>query len=160
YTYALFFALFGIVMSSPSTGQTQPSTQLHLQALVKSYPDFIDRIEGNELVWKDGTRMVIDDGRGPKDLEKRLNAPDIKDMFLQSSPSARIGTPPPFESDPGRVRFQPLFDKMYGNCLTGEVEARLVEVDWMPGTGSPQKLMVNKGNGMAKKLASVVDELA
>jgi D-alanyl-D-alanine carboxypeptidase len=159
YTYALLFALFGVAMSSPSTGQTPASTTLPLQALVQSYPDLLDRIEGNELVWMDGTRMIIDDGKGPKDLETRLNAPDIKDMFDEPYPSGRTGTPPSFESDPGRVRFQPLFDKMYGNCLAGEVEARLVEVDWMPGTGASQKLKVNKGNGIEKKLAAVVDEL-
>src|SRR5262249_48859787 len=145
FTYALLLALFGLAMSSPSTGQTPASTTLPLQALVQSYPDFLDRIEGNELVWKDGTRMIIDDARGPKDLETRLNAPDIKDMFYELYPSGRTGTPPSFESDPGRVRFQPLFDKMYGNCLAGEVEARLVEIDWMPGTGASQKLKVNKG---------------
>ena len=35
-------------------------------ALVQAYPDFLDRIEGNDLVWKDGTRMRIDDGKGAK----------------------------------------------------------------------------------------------
>jgi len=160
YASAMFFALFGVVMSSTAAGQTSPSTAVHLQALVQGYPDFLDRIEGNELVWKDGSRMTIDDGRGLKDFETRLNVPDIKDMFYEPYPIGRTGIPPPFESDPGRVRFQPLFDKMYGNCLAGEVEAQLVEVDWLPGTGAPQKLLVNKVNGVAKELGAVIKELA
>ena len=36
-----------------------------LAALVKVYPEFLAGIEGNDLVWKDGTRMRIDDGKGP-----------------------------------------------------------------------------------------------
>ena len=27
-------------------------------ALVKAYPNFLDRIDDNDLVWKDGTRMI------------------------------------------------------------------------------------------------------
>jgi hypothetical protein len=52
-----------------------------LARLVKAYPDFIDSIQGNELVWKDGTRMSIDDGHGAKAFEAMLDQPDIKDMF-------------------------------------------------------------------------------
>ena len=55
-------------------------------ALVKAYPDFIDRIEDNDLVWKDGTRMRIDDGKGAKAFAAMLNDPDIKDMFLIKYP--------------------------------------------------------------------------
>jgi hypothetical protein len=32
--------------------------------LVAAYPAFLDRVDGDVLVWKDGTRMTIDDGRG------------------------------------------------------------------------------------------------
>ena len=37
-----------------------------LAALVRAYPDFLERTEANDLVWKDGTRMRIDDGAGAK----------------------------------------------------------------------------------------------
>src|SRR5262249_7185229 len=37
-------------------------------ALLETYPDFLERIDGNELAWKDGTRMRIDDGKGEKTL--------------------------------------------------------------------------------------------
>ena len=50
-------------------------------ALIKAYPNFLDRIDGNDLVWKDGTRMAINDGKGRKPFEAMLNDPDIKDMF-------------------------------------------------------------------------------
>ena len=60
-----------------------------LARLVKAYPDFIDRIEGNELVWKDGTHMRIDDGQGAKAFEAMLERPDIKDMFAMTYPTGR-----------------------------------------------------------------------
>src|SRR5262245_5480661 len=55
-------------------------------ALVKAYPDFIDRIEDNDLVWKDGTRMRIDDGKGAKAFDAMLDDPDVKDMFVMKYP--------------------------------------------------------------------------
>jgi hypothetical protein len=34
-----------------------------LDALVAVYPDHLAGYEGNDLIWKDGTRMLISDGR-------------------------------------------------------------------------------------------------
>ena len=48
--------------------------------MVKAYPDFLDRIDGNDVVWKDGTRQRIDDGKAAKSFEAMLDDPDIKDM--------------------------------------------------------------------------------
>lgn len=150
------FAMLAVGLALLASGQAAAQ----LRALVQAYPDFLDRIDGNALVWKDGTRMTIDDGLGPKDFDRRLDAPDIKDMYFLPYVPGRIETPPAFQSDPGRVRFQPLFDKMYGNCLAGEVQAHLVEIDWLAVNGVPQKLKVNSANGMAAKLAAVARDLA
>ena len=87
-------------------------------ALVKAYPDFIDRIEGNNLVWKDGTRMRIDDGKGAKAFDAMLDDPDVKDMFLMKYPVGEQGLAPNVNFDPGRVRYAPLFKKIYGDCRT------------------------------------------
>ena len=45
------------------------------------------------------------------------------------------GIPPQLDCDPGRVRYQPFFDKMYGDCQKGEVKPKLVHVDWLPQHG-------------------------
>ena len=63
-----------------------------MAALVAAYPDFLAGFEGNAIVWKDGTRMAFDDGRGVKDFETRLAAPDLKDMFYAPYPLGRAGS--------------------------------------------------------------------
>lgn len=129
-----------------------------LTLLVKAYPAFLDRAEGNELVWKDGTRMTFDDGLGAKQFDAMLDTPDLKDMFFAPYPLGRAGLPPGPNADPGRVRFLPLFNKMYGDCSKGEVLANLVDVVWLP-TKSGEKLKVTKVNGVADRLQAVSDEL-
>ena len=52
-----------------------------IDALVAAYPDFLAGSEGNVLIWKDGTRMPISDGRTGKSFEQLLDHPDIKDQF-------------------------------------------------------------------------------
>ena len=129
-----------------------------LAALVAAYPDFLSGAEGNELVWKDGTRMPFDDGKGTKPFEAMLDAPDLEDMFYAPYPLGRSTAPPAYNSDPGRVRFQPLFDKMYGDCTKDEVARNLAGVVWLPSKGG-QRLEVTRINGMAAKLQAVSDEL-
>jgi len=76
-------------------------------ALLKAYPDFLDRIEGNDLVWKDGTRMRIDGGKGAmgtRPFEAILDDPDIKDMFAFEYPVGEKGRAPDVNVDPGRAR--------------------------------------------------------
>jgi hypothetical protein len=127
-------------------------------ALVAAYPDFLAGAEGNDLLWKDGTRMTLDDGKGAKTFEVLLDSPDLKDMFYALYPRGTAGLPPAYNSDPGRVRFQPLFDKMYGDCTRGEVERNLVDVVWLQRKGG-QRLKVTRVNRVADKLQSVSDEL-
>src|SRR5262245_30544194 len=60
-----------------------------LEHLVAAYPALLWGIDGNMLVWKDGTRMVIDDGRGLKAHDQRLETADIKDMFYSIYPAGK-----------------------------------------------------------------------
>jgi hypothetical protein len=122
-----------------------------LAALVAAYPDFVSHYEGNDVVWKDGMRMAFDDGRGIKDFEAMLDAPDLEDMFYAPYPPGRSGTAPGINIDPGRVRYQPMFAKMYGDCTKGEVAPHLVDVTWLPSKGG-QKLKATRINGVAARL--------
>jgi D-alanyl-D-alanine carboxypeptidase len=127
-----------------------------MRSLLRAYPDFLDRIEGNDLVWKDGTRMAISDGKSGKSEDQLLDAPDLDDMFAYAYPGAIPGALPP--NDPGRIRHQAFFAKMYGDCQKGGVKRDLVAVNWLPrhkgGT-----VMVSRINGAAKALQRVSDEL-
>jgi hypothetical protein len=126
--------------------------------LIAAYPEHLAGVDGNWLVWKDGTRMAIDDGRGPKQPEALLAAPDIKDMFHWPYPTGRAAAAPALDEDPGRPRHKAFFDKMYGDCTKGEVARSLVEIEWLPQK-TRQRLKVTRINSVAQRLQAVSREL-
>jgi D-alanyl-D-alanine carboxypeptidase len=129
-----------------------------VSALVAAYPDFRLRLEDNELVWSDGTRMLVNDGRPPKPFEELLVNPDIKDMFLMPYHAGPSTSPPGIDDDPGRVRNAAFFDKMYGDCQKGEVQKSLRNIKWVPAWGGGT-LKVTTINHVAERLEQVVREL-
>src|ERR1041384_7323298 len=75
-----------------------------LDALVAAYPDHLSGYQGNDLIWKDGTRMPISDGRTNKSFDQLLDAPDIKDQFAYPYPLGSAIKTPGLNEDPGRIR--------------------------------------------------------
>jgi hypothetical protein len=150
------FAMPSLLPAAAAAHQPAPVEQV--ARLVSAYPDFLDRIEGNALVWKDGTRMTIDDQKGAKDFAALLESPDLKDMFYARYPAGAPARAPAADSDPGRVRHAPFFDKMYGDCRKGEVQAKLVDVIWLPRKWG-KTLRVSTVNDVATRLAAVSREL-
>ncbi|MFN3350482.1 M15 family metallopeptidase [Pseudorhodoplanes sp.] len=130
-----------------------------LDALVAAYPDHLAGYESNDLIFRDGTRLPIDDGVKGKSFEQLLDAPDIKDQFAIPYP---LGTAnlrqPAFNEDPGRIRNQAMFVKMYGDCRKGEVKAQMKAVPWLPSRGGGT-VMVTTANGVADQLAKVSRDL-
>src|SRR5262245_58411269 len=91
------------LVAMPHAGAAQPADkqaiERNIAALIAQYPKHLERIDGNALVWKDGTRMVIDDGRGAKSHEVLLNTADLKDMFFSRYPLGRSELPPALNAD-------------------------------------------------------------
>ncbi len=129
-----------------------------MERLVSSYPEFLAGHEGNALIWKDGTRMLFDDGKRGKEFETLLNAPSIRDMFYAPYLSGKVTAAPDINSDPGRVRYEPFFIKMYGDCRKGETARTLVDVVWLPKKWG-KKIRMTRVNGVAEQLAKVSREL-
>ena len=139
----------------------QPATSVAktaAMAIVNAYPNFIDRIEGNDLVWKDGTRMPIDDGKGAKTFDAMLGEPDIKDMFSMKYPLGDIGLSPGFNFDPGRVRYRPFFEKMYGDCRNAGFMPNAARVSWLPSKYG-RSVQFSRINGAATALRNASNEL-
>ena len=126
--------------------------------LVRVYQDHLRGIDGNMLVWKDGTRTPIDEGRGARDHETLLATADIKDMFFAPYPPGRPGEPPRRNADPGRARNAALFNKMYGDCKAGGVTRNLVDVRWPPQKWG-RTVKASRVNGVADRLARISSEL-
>jgi hypothetical protein len=146
-----------LLLSATATAQA-PAQVEQVAKLISAYPDFLERVDGNALVWKDGARMIIDDQKGAKDFATLLANPDLKDMFYARYPSVASAQAPAADSDPGRVRHEPFFHKMYGDCRKGEVQAKLVDVVWLPRKWG-KTLRVSRINGVAARLAAVSREL-
>jgi hypothetical protein len=126
--------------------------------LLAAYPDQLERIEGGALVWRDGTRMAIDDGKGDKPFAEWLEHPDVEDTLAVPYPVGDAAAPPAKDVDPGRARNEAFFNKVYGDCRKGEVEKNLATVVWLPKkTG--QRLPFSKVNGAAEHLDAVSREL-
>jgi hypothetical protein len=129
-----------------------------LRRLVKAYSEFLDSADENNLYWKDGTVMQWDDGITGKSHDEKLNNPDLEDMMSQKYVKGRDWDSPPAENfEPGRIRYEPFFTKMYGSS-SGEVQGNLVSVSWLPSICGC-KTVFNNVNGAADKMKVVSDEI-
>jgi hypothetical protein len=61
-----------------------------LDALVATYPDHLAAYDAKDLIWRDGSRSPISNGRSGKTFDQLLVDPDIKDQFAIPYP---LGTP-------------------------------------------------------------------
>ena len=129
-----------------------------LDRLVAAYPDALERIDGGDLVWRDGTRMKIDDGLGPKRTEAELDNASILDMVRETYPAGAPLTPPPPGTEPGRARNAAFFTKLYGDCAKGQTERSLTEAIWLPAHGA-RRVKVTEREGVAAHLKAVSDRL-
>ncbi len=126
-----------------------------LLKLVRSYPALLDSADENNLYWKDGTVMIYDDGISNKSHDEMLDNPDIEDMLLQDYVKGEQWDIPPAENfEPGRIRYEPFFLKMYGSS-SAEVSSNVESVTWVDGS----ELMFSKVNGASDSLKKVIEEL-
>ncbi|WP_295556512.1 M15 family metallopeptidase [uncultured Hyphomicrobium sp.] len=128
------------------------------QRIAAAYPEAIEKIDGNWLVWRDGTRMPLDDGVGAKSFTAWLDNPDIEDMLRLPYVAGAGPAEPAPDDDPGRARNAAFFDKMYGDCRKGEVKGKLTTITWLPSTAG-QRLEVTTVNGVAQRLEAISKEL-
>jgi hypothetical protein len=155
---ALLALICVLLPASPRVLEAEtPNFKAVADRLIAAYPAFLERREGNALVWRDGKRMVIDDQRGPKTPAARLDAPDLKDMLAEPYPPG-TAPPPARDIDPGRARNSDFFTAMYGDCRRGEVRKNLVSVVWLPKKWG-KTLEVTRVNGVAERLAAISAEL-
>lgn len=129
-----------------------------LDALVAAYPDQLASYDDKDLIWKDGTRMPLAVGEPNKSFQDLLDRPDLVDQFAipyRLGASVKI---PAENEDPGRIRNEAFFLKMYGDCRKGEVAKRLAKVAWMPKRGGGS-VNVTTVNGVNERLAAAVKDL-
>jgi hypothetical protein len=128
-----------------------------LQRLIQAYPKQLSHVAGNYLVWKDGTKMLIDDGL-IKNEDMLFDSADIEDQIneLRYMPGYCPDTPS-YGCNPGTYRCIPFFQKMYGST-EAEVRRHLTTL-WWPSAKGGQKLVVTTVNNVHLHLKAVADEL-
>jgi len=129
-----------------------------IRCLLAAYPHFLCGADSNHLIWCDGTKMRYDDGR-TKTLAQRLNVPDLQDQMAERyPPRGPCNESPPAGQDPGRIRYGPLFMKMYG-ATKRQVETHLRRVRWT-ASRRPAALLFTSVNGASRHLERVSKRLA
>lgn len=153
--------LLARLLLAPGPGDAPPEG---LSRLIAAYPEKLDAAvcdsEGRwQLRWKDSTLMPWDDGVENKSPDDLLEHPDLEDQVDVCYPAGRDrGVPPAPGHDPGRVRYEPFFRKMYGDSAR-EAERNLLVVLWLPDTAN-RKMRASRVNEVYKHLEAVSRDVA
>ena len=141
---------------------TSYASEIDLLRLQKAYPDSIQAVSEDYILWSDGTIMQTRDGIANKTPQAKIDSPSLLDQVDEVLYSIGVPNNPDNytpSSDPGRIRYEPFFRKMYGNSQE-EVESKLVLIYWMPKIfGSNYPLLVTTVNNVDQKLTSISNEL-
>jgi D-alanyl-D-alanine carboxypeptidase len=130
-----------------------------LDALLAAYPEWLASYTDDELIWKDGSRMPLGNRNARRPFAEMLERGSIREQFaIPYPPAAAPFRPPATDEDPGRIRNEAFFVKMYGDCRRGEVTVKLRSVAWLPrhGGGTVRATTVN---GVADQLEKVSRDL-
>ncbi|HRK24637.1 MAG TPA: M15 family metallopeptidase [Beijerinckiaceae bacterium] len=129
-----------------------------LDSLVAAYPAVLAGHDGTHLMFRDGTRLAVSDGRTGKSFDEKLRSASILDQMSLPYPKGPLTGPPGPQDDPGRFRNQAFFDKIYGDCSRGGVRKSLVRVPWLPKSGGGT-VEITSINGVADRLRAVSEDL-
>lgn len=150
-------ALITILYLSVFFNFAQAACDKNADKLIKAYPDYIVACENNAIVWRNGERQVYDDGK-QKTFDQLLEQADIQDMFAFPYPvGVNSYAPPALNSDPGRIRNDEFFKRLYG-ANKAEVKRHLTQIKWLPKSDG-EAIKIQSINGVAAKLAQVSEEL-
>jgi len=141
-----------------SYGAPPKNLDTWLARLVAAYPDAIAGFDQDALILQNGERLAFSDGRSDKTFDALLDQPDIDDMFAFAYPVGAEPAPPARNFDPGRIRVEPLFRALYGDCEKGQVEGKLRRIAWVPGHGGGE-VSVTTAQGADKALEAVSRDL-
>jgi len=141
-----------IDLPSVKVGKAVPK---EVELLMSVYSSQIIGFENIHLVFADSSRLLFDDGK-QKSAEELLENPDVKDMFAYSYPTGKAESLAKF-CNPGRIRNEEFFKKMYGKT-SSEVQQNLTTIVWCPKLVG-QELHITKINGVAQRLEAISAEL-
>lgn len=143
---------------SPLSVNSSPSTPIvdtiptGLRRFVTAYPQQEFRATATHLIWPDGFSLPYDSSMRASFWDS-LEQPSLALQLAQAYPLGEDSTLPRRNQDPGRIRVDAFFKKMYGEDKAA-VQAHLVAVDFL-GT----RVRVTTINGVDNRLAAVAKAL-
>lgn len=123
-----------------------------LQKIVQAYPLQPLQASKNYLIWGEKDTFIFDDNQ-KKSFEQLLNTPDLEDQMSMPYTTQLPLDTPSRNHDPGRIRVEDFFKKMYGETKQ-EVQQNLTTI-----TFCGQKVHVTTVNEVDKKLLLINQEL-
>lgn len=154
----LLLTLLAPFFAPAAAPQIAPDAPPFAQCLIEAYPGAFQGATAEHLIWADGTRMGWHSVKIRMTYRQLLDVADLADQFSQRYPIGAAWTVPPAPNvDPGRLRSEAFFRKMYGNSANA-VERTVKRARWMPKT-SNKKMRVTTVNDVHLKLEAVGREL-
>lgn len=153
FTELLVLALF-VLMLKPAHAVPLPLTDQ--TCLIQAYPQSLQRVteEGN-IHARDGTLFIFDKKLPSHSHKWLLEHSDLKSQFSQKYDTSRQREAPKQNLDPGRLRSEELFLKIYG-ATQDRVSANLEKIIWAPCGCS---VLFNKNEGASAALQKVGEAL-
>lgn len=127
---------------------------LNVQKLIKVYPNQIVGYKDNKIFFSDKTTLIYDDFKN-KNNQELIENPDIEDQFRFVYNKINKNSMP--KEDPGRIRNEAFFKKIYGNSKS-EVESKMTEIIWCPKLVH-KKIKVTTVNDIDKIVRKLSTEL-
>ncbi len=128
------------------------------QCYVEGYPNLIASTNEDEIILKTGEKFPYRNDKSKQKWDEKINNADLSTQLEQSYDAGGIETPPPYLYSPGRLRYQPFFQALYGKDKKS-IEKNLVSIQW-PTLKGNTKLQVSKIDNVDKKLYAIGQEIA
>lgn len=130
----------------------------NIEKLKLAYPNHIKDIKENQIIFYDNSSMIYDD-KIKKNFNQKLSNASLKDQMNIEYISIfkKENHIPKQNEDPGRIRNDEFFKKIYGSSKK-EVRAKLKKVIWLKNSVKKQ-LWITSVNDVHKKLQNISDEL-
>ena len=128
------------------------------KCLLQGYPDLVASANDSIIVLKNGATFPYRTSSSKTSWDEKINNADLETQLSQHYDAGGVDVPPSYLFDPGRLRYQPFFQALYGKDKPA-IEKNLVMIDW-PTLKGNKKLPVNRIGGVDKKLYAIGQEIA
>ena len=128
------------------------------QCYIEGYPNLVASVNDKEIILKSGEKFPYRTAAPKQKWDEKIENADLSTQLEQIYDAGGFETPPPYLHSPGRLRYQPFFQAIYGKDKKS-IEKNLVRIEWPTLNGST-KLQVSKVDGVDKKLYAIGQEIA